>query len=259
MNEKGKRLQRQKQEDATFNRMLICLGVIVGLEVLALLLKRLYINFDYTSVGVAVAQGLNTFFGVFRFLGVVLAAAGCVWVVRASRQKKKLTCPLICTCAALWLWVASVLCYGLNVMGVSLLCALPAVLAVLCAIYFLYQREFFVNGVLGAIGIAVLWVARQIYMSHPRMTYCGAAAVCVIMAVTAFAAFRLSKQGGKVGKVQIISAGASYLPVYLTCAVVALTVVVAVLLNAAVVGYYAIAVLAAWIFCLAVYYTVKLM
>ena len=96
-------------------------------------------------------------------------------------------------------------------------------------------------------------------MNHPRMTYCGVAALWVIMVAVAAVVFCLSKRGGKLGKLQVLTAGASCLPVYLTCAVVVLAAVVAVLLNVAFVGYYAIGVLVAWLFCLAVYYTVKLM
>ena len=259
MNEKGKRLQRQKQEDAAFNKMLVCLGGILVLELLSLLVKRFYLNYTTTELGMGFALGLNSFFGVFRFAGVLLVAAGFLWMWLTHKKGKKVTLPLVCTCLVLWLWVASVLCYGLNTLGVDLLCALPVALAVLCGIFFLYQREFFFNAVLGAVGIAALWVARQIYMNHPRMTYCGVALVCVVMAVAAFAAFRLSKRGGKLGKLQVVSAGASYLPMYLTCVVVVLAVVVALLLNVSLVGYYAIAALVAWLFCLAVYYTVKLM
>ena len=259
MNEKGKRLQQQKQEDAAFNKMLMGLGGLLVLEVLALLVRRYFINFTSSDSGLKFALGLNSFFGVFRFVGIAVAAACCVWLVLTVKKGGKVALPLICTAFVLWLWVAALLCHGLNSVGTDLLCALPVALMILCAIYFLYQREFFLNGVLGGLGIVALWIARQIYMNHPRMTYCGVAALCVIMALAAAAVFVLNKRGGKLGKVQILSAGASPLPVYLTCIVVVLTVLVAVLLNATVVGYYAIGVLVAWLFCLAVYYTVKLM
>ena len=259
MNETGKRLQRQKQEDATFNKMLLWLAGIVCLELLTLLLKRVYFNFSLTDFGIGLASVISAFFGVFRFAGAVLFLAGCVWTILSLRKGKKLALPLACTGAVLWLWAAAVLCYGMNVTGMSVLTALPVALAVLCAIFFLYQHEFFFSACLGAVGIAAIWVFHKIYMNHPRLTYGGAAAVCVLMAVAALAVRFMSGKNGKVYKVQVFSPKGSYLPLYLTCAVVALAVILAVLLNAATIGYYALFVLVGWLFCLAVYYTVKLM
>lgn len=165
---------------------------------------------------------------------------------------------VIVTCAVLWLWIASVLCYGLNELGMTLLCALPVAVAVLSAIFFLYQREFFWNGILVAVGITALWVYRQIYMNHPRLTYVGFALVWVFLVLAAVAAFRLSRKDGKVGAVRVLPAGTSYLSIYLTCAVVAVALLAALLIGVTS-AIYIIFVLAGWLFCLAVYYTVKLM
>ena len=162
MSEQGKRLQKRKEEDAAFNKMLLWLAGAVLLEGLALLLRRFYIDYAYTDFGVAFAQGLDNFFGVFRFLGAALFLAGCVWTFLWIKGGRKKLLPVIVTCAVLWLWIASVLCYGLNELGMTLLCALPVAVAVLSAIFFLYQREFFWNGILVAVGITALWVYRQI-------------------------------------------------------------------------------------------------
>lgn len=266
MSEQGKRLQKRKEEDAAFNKMLLWLAGSVVLEGLTLLLRRFYIDFSYTDLGLALAEGLDAFFGVFRFLGAVLFIAGCVWTFLWARNGKKKLLPVVLTCVVLWLWVASVLCYGLNQLGMTLLCALPVAVAVLSAIFFLYQREFFYNGILLAVGVAALWVYRQIYMNHPRMSICGFAAVWVFLILVAVAAFRLSRKDGKVGSLRVLPAGASYLSIYLTCAVVAAALLAAVLVSAVVspfasitAAFYLMFVLIAWLFCLAVYYTVKLM
>lgn len=258
MSEQGKRLQRRKQEDAAFNKMLIWLAGSVVLEGLTLLLRRFYINYAYTDFGVGLAMGLNGFFGVFRFLGLALVIAGAVWLLLSLRGGKKIVLPSVCTGVVLWLWIASVLCYGTNEMGMGMLCVLPAAVAVLAAVFFLYQREFFYNAILVGVGITALWVYRQIFMNHPRMTYCGFAAVWALMVLAAAAAFLLSKREGKLGFLRVLPAGASYMSIYLTCAVVALTLLVALLVGVAA-AYYAIFVLIGWLFCLAVYYTVKLM
>lgn len=258
MSEQGKRLQRQKQEDAAFNKMLIWLAGSVVVEGLTLLLRKLYINYSYTDLGVGIALGLSKFFSVFRFLGAVLFVAGCVWTYLTVKKQGKKALPLAVTGVVLWLWIASVLCFQLGEMGMGMLCVLPAVVAVLAAVFFLYQREFFCNAILGGIGITALWVYRQIFMSHPRMSYCGFAVVAVLMLAAALAAFRLSKREGKLGSFRVFSAGASYLPTYLTCAVVVLALVAALILGVSA-AYYIMFVLIGWLFCLAVYYTVKLM
>lgn len=259
MNENGKRLQRQKQEDAAYHNLLLWLAGMVCLELVALLVKRVYINFRATDFGIALAVGLNSFFQVFRFAGAALFVAGCIWVVRSVRRGTKWTRPLVCTGAVLWVWLISLLGYGLNATGVNFLCAVPVAVAVACAIYFLYQREFFFCVCLGAVGMAAIWVAHNIYVNHPRMTWCGIVAVCVIMAAAAVLTHKVAGKDGMLGKVRLVPGKAIYAPVYLTCAVVALAVVLAMLLNVATVGYYALFVLAGWLFCLAVYYTVKLM
>ena len=245
MSEQGKRLQKRKEEDAAFNKMLLWLAGAVLLEGLTLLLRRFYIDYAY-------------FFGVFRFLGAALFLAGCVWTFLWIKGGRKKLLPVIVTCAVLWLWIASVLCYGLNELGMTLLCALPVAVAVLSAIFFLYQREFFWNGILVAVGITALWVYRQIYMNHPRLTYVGFALVWVFLVLAAVAAFRLSRKDGKVGAVRVLPAGTSYLSIYLTCAVVAVALLAALLIGVTS-AIYIIFVLAGWLFCLAVYYTVKLM
>lgn len=258
MSDQGKRLQRKKQEDAAFHKLLLWLAGALVVEGLSLLIRRLYVYHSYTDLGFAIAGGMMAFFHVFSFLGLALTIAGVVWVCLTAKKKGGLIVPLAVTGAALWLWAASVLCYYWNPTGVSVLCVLPAVAAGLAMIFFLYQREFFAEAALSAVGIFALWVYRQIYMMHPRMTYCGFAAVWIFVALCAGGAYALSKREGKVGKVRLLAAGASYLTIYLTCGVVAVALAAALILGIAS-TYYVIIALVAWLFCLAVYHTVKLM
>ena len=259
MNENGKRLQRRKQEDAAYHNLLCWLVGLACLEMVTLLIKRAYVGFPISDFSIALTMALHSFFGVFRFAGAALFAAGCAWVVLSFRRGKKLRLPLVCTGAVMWIWLIALLSFGFNVIGMKLLCAIPVAVAVLAAIYFIYQREFFFCVCLGTVGLAAIWVARSIYLGHPRLTWCGIAAVCVVMAVAAVLTRRVASGDGKLGKVRVLPGKAAYGPVYLTCAVVALSVVLAVLLNVTGIGYYALFVLAGWLFCLAVYYTVKLM
>ena len=259
MSEQGKRLQKRKEEDAAFNKMLLWLAGSVVLEGLTLLLRRFYIDFSYTDLGLALAEGLDAFFGVFRFLGVVLFIAGCVWTFLWARSGKKKLLPVVLTCVVLWLWVASVLCYGLNQLGMTLLCALPVAVAVLSAIFFLYQREFFVSAVfcaLGLLGIKLLPRVRG--ASLVGYAYAVALAVLLVAAVVLFR--MMQKSQGKLtvkgAPVQVFPKGANYALLYVTCALVAVVAIAAVMMGALTLLY---GVLVAWLLILAVYYTVRLM
>ena len=80
----------------------------------------------------------------------------------------------------------------------------------------------------------------------------------VVMALAAFIAFKVGKKNGKLGSLRVMPVEAGYLPVYLTCAAVAVALVAALILGVSA-AYYVLAALAGWLFFLAVYYTVKLM
>ena len=258
MRQQDKRQQRRRQEDAAFNRMLLWLAGAAVLEGLALLLRRLYLNFEWTDAGLGIAGAISNFFGVFRFAGALLFVAGCVWMYLNLKKRASLLIPAVLTGVVLWLWVAAVFTYGQNEWGFTVLCILPAVVAVLAAIYYLYQREFFYNSVLCACGITALYVYRKIYLMHPRMTWCGFAAVWLGLAAAALIARQLQSREGKAMGIRVFPANAGYAPIYLTCVVVALILLAAILLGNPV-AYYAIFAVVGWLFCLAVYYTVKLM
>jgi len=264
VSEQDKRVQRRKQEDAAFNKMLLWLAGCVALEALTLLLRQVYIYHSTSKFGIGLAYALSSFFLVFRFAGAAVSVGCAVWLglwFKNGRRGKALAAPAACTGAALWLWAVSVLCANMDFAysaGMGMLCMLPVVVGVLAAIFFLYQREFFFNAVLGAVGISALWVFRHIYSNHPRMTWCGFAVVWVGLALAAWAAFQLNRKGGLAFGVRVLPAKTNYLLVYLTCAVCALALIAALIAGVAA-AYYIMFAVIGWLFCLAVYYTVKLM
>lgn len=264
MSEQEKRVQRRKQEDTAFNRMLLWLAGCVVLEGLTLLLRQVYIYHSNTALGIGVAYVLGSFFVVFRYAGAAVSAACAVWLflwVKNGKRGKKLVLPGVCTGAAVWLWAVSVLCANIDFAysaGIGMLCILPAVVGALAAIFFLYQREFFYNAVLGSLSIAALWVFRHIYMNHPRMTWCGFAAVWLLLALAAWGAYYLSRHDGKVWEIRVLPTRSNYLLIYLTCAVCAVALIAAMAVGAAA-AYYVMFAVIGWLFCLAVFYTVKLM
>ena len=255
MLEKGKREQRHEQEDAAFNRMLLWLLGAVVVELFVLLVKQVYVNF---IVGYTVVHVLWNFFRIFTFLGAVLTVAGIVWTVLNYRKGKPAVVPCICTAAVAGLWVLSGLGYFLYDIGMNIMLILPAVAAVLIVVYFLYQRVFFLNTLITAGGLLVLWLHRQYYMDHPTMMRVLFAVGLVLLAAGLALSFLLHRGGGKLGGLRVMPAGTNYLMTWITCGVTALALVLALALGTAV-GFYLLFVLVAWEFVQAVFYTVRLM
>lgn len=258
MMEKGKRQQRQSAEDATFNKMLIWLAGAIVSEVLILLVKRFYIEFTLTDASIAIASGLSAFFKVFQFVGLVLAVLGVAWTVLTLKQRKKARLQVACTAVVLVLWIIAIFAYHLYDTGVRILMVLPAVAAVLIVIYFLYQKAFFINAILTGGGMAALWLYRQYYMNHPTAVTVCFVGGWVVLALVAALTVRLRRNDGQLGSVRLLPEKSSYIMVYVTCGVTAAAMLAGLLLGSGV-AFYATLVLVGWLFCQAVYYTVKLM
>ena len=82
---------RRRQEDATFNKLLVWFVGAVVFEMLVLFLKRFYINYDQMSIsGVQFAIAIGKVLGVLRFAGLAVMVAGAAWL--AARKKKERSC-----------------------------------------------------------------------------------------------------------------------------------------------------------------------
>lgn len=255
MMEKGKREQRQKNEDAVFNRMLLWLAGAIVAELVIVLLKRMYVDL---WLGVDVAVVLLGFFRVFRVAGLVLTVAAAAWLVVSARGGKPMLKPGIAIIVLASLWIIAVLALALFAAGFRILMVFPAIAGVLILIWFLYQRTFFVTSVLTGGGLAALWLYRQYYVNHPTVITACFIGGFVLLIAAALLAKKLGGSGGKLGNVQILSENAVYSIIYLTCVVTAAVMLLTMLLGAAA-AFYLLFVLLAWLFVQAVYFTVKLM
>ena len=250
---------RRRQEDATFNKLLVWFVGAVVFEMLVLFLKRFYINYDQMSIsGVQFAIAIGKVLGVLRFAGLAVMVAGAAWLAARKKKEKSIVLPGICAAAGLALALTAFLGYHYQEFGVNLLGVVAPAVAVLAVIFFLYQREFFYSAILSGMGIVALWVYRKAYLNHPRMIYLGFALVGIAMIVAVILAWKLSRSSGKLGKIKVLDAGASCLTAYLSAGLTVLALAAALTLGATV-AYYAIFLLVAWVFCMVVYYTVRLM
>ena len=257
MADQAKRQQRRNEEDAVFNRMLLWLVGAVLAEALVLVVKRLYVDFKATELGISIAAGLMNFFHVFTFVGLALTVLGVIWCLSVRKKQKGLRLAVGCTVALGFLWVVALLCWRLYDTGVKLLVALPIAAAVLILIWFLYQKAFFCSAVITACGLAL----RGVFRPHGGSRSVGFTVVFVVgwllLIAAAVAVWKVWKNGGHLGRLSIQGTFA-YVSLWITCAVVAAALLLAFLLGAAV-TYYLLYVLIGWLFCLAVFFTVKML
>ncbi len=255
MFDKGKRAQRQSEDDKVFNRMLLWLAGAVVAELLLLFLQKVYVEMIFDGV---VAQALSNIFRVFSVAGIVIVIACAVWAVMNQRSGKSVTLPIIIAAVAACLWVVSLLSYFLYAEGVRLLMLFPAAAAVLIIIFFLYQRPFFLNALLTGGGLLALWLHRQYYMTHPRfITACIIGGV-VLLVLAAVLAFQLRKTDGKLFGIRVMPVDSNYMMTWITCVVVAAAMVAALIMGTTA-AYYLLFVLVGWLFAQAVFFTVKMM
>ena len=125
-------------------------------------------------------------------------------------------------------------------------------------IYFLYQRAFFVNAILTGGGMTALLIYRRSFMNHPTVVTLCFVLGLVILAVVALLAWKLRANNGKLGKIRVMPEASNYAVCWLTCAIVAVAMILGLLLGVTV-AYYLVFVLVGWLFCQAVFFTVKLM
>lgn len=250
---------RRKQEEAALNRLLMWFAIAIGYEALVLLIKRFYVNFRATEFETNLVLGLMGLFSVYQWFGMVVVGASAGWLVWSKKAGRPMAKPVIVTASLFALWVTVFVTYRFSSSGgMDLLSAVAPTGAVLAMVYYLYQREFFCNAVITGCGILCLWLYRRYFQYHPNVIRAGYVLAWVLLAAAVVVYWKLSQSEGKWKKYRVFPADISYLPAYATCGLTAV-VLAAALFAGATVAFYAIFVLVIWLFCLAVYYTVRLM
>lgn len=253
---KEERTAKKQREDQALNRVLWWFGGTVILEFFLLLLNRFYINFD--ANGIALAQGLARFLRVLVWTALALTVAfGCWWWAR--RRKGGATfVPGALTLASAAVFVCALVSSLWRTVGVQFLYLSVPASAVLALIYYLYQREFFLVSLQGAIALFAMWSYRKLILIRIEMTYV-VLAVCAVGVIALLAVtWILQRRDGKLGKWQILGKKANYAMLYAAAGVAACALLAALLLGAAA-AYWALFLVVAWLFGAAVYYTVRLM
>ncbi len=244
--DKREKTARQREEDAALEKILYWIG---GSALLVVLLR--------------VIRGHSAFLPLVGAAGLVLSAAGFYLARRAKPAGKDTVLPNALGVFFLGVAVCTLGIWCLGGVPGSFQLALYAVigLGVLAVIYYLYQHDFAAVAFVSALGLLGLWLIFR--EGNGVRLYLVVAGLLLLVAAAAVFTRLLQRRGGvltlKGRRVEILPKGGSYHLIYITCALVAVTLAAALLLggvpNAMI--YYAAPV--AWFLIMAVHYTVKLM
>ena len=253
--DKKQREARRRQEDLALNRALLWVGGAIVLEVLLLLVNRYYINFRVTEVDAA--SFLSVALRVLRIAGAAAAVICLVWSVIQFRKGGKAALPTVLTLASAALAICSHVAVSFQQSGMRMLFLLVPAWAGLALVYYLYHRDFFLAAAAVGMSILGLWFIR--YGAGANLE---AALTLAAIALVGAAVLWLKKHNGLLHRadgsaVRVLSKNTSYPVILLSCLASLAAVAVGMIAPSA--AYYLIFVMAAWLFALLVYYTVKLM
>lgn len=239
-----------KRDDPMNGAMKFFLAGCVA-ELYLLVIRRFYI---YGTLEQVVAW--DSYLKYFALAGLAVAVLGLVLSIlwKAAKYKREIGWYAL----GLGAFVAAVsFVVRINPSVLSLLYAAVPVVILTGILWVLYDRECAITLTILSVSLLVLWACRRAVSSLYLGTYAKIAAVVfILLLVGAAAAVRkASRSGGKLGKYQLLPISADTAHIYVACALSA--VAVATVLVSTLIAYYAMWALAAVLFALAVYYTVK--
>lgn len=252
---------REQMEDRAFNRMLLWLAATVVAEVVMLLVNRFYVHARVEELGMV--PTLRTVLGVAPVVGIILFVLFLVWGFRLRRNEAVVQegmLQIVLAAVFLAVGLGSLVMRNYGAAGAPMVLGVIPALGVLMLVFYLYQKEFFISAIAGALGILGMWLFR---VSASGATYYGYLVVALVLILLGLVLMLSLKKkdgvltlGGR--EFNLLQPGASYPAYYLTAVISAVILLAPLVLGSAVV-YYAIWVMAAWLFILAVYFTSKLM
>jgi len=231
-----------KRDEPMNNTMKFFLAGCVA-ELYLLIISRFYINADSDLKRIA---WYDSYLWILVGVGAAIALVGLICAYAFRKNKKKLWLGIALAAAGVFAAGTAGL-VRWNMSTLTLLIVVVPVVMILDVLWNLYDRECSVAlSVLGA-SVIVVWVCRRMAAT---VLYVKAAAVVYIVLLVALL---LLVKTGKLKK--LLPHEADPLPVYVGCGLSAVAVAAALVSSA--IAYYAMWGLAAVIFALAVYYTVK--
>jgi hypothetical protein len=253
--DKKQREERRRQEDIALQRGLLWVAGAMVLEALLVLVNRFYINFTLTDAGVNAYLALGKWLPVLRNVTLIGAALALVWTVLQLKKGGKFGWPLIGAIALGAVAVCAHVAVKYQGPGMNMLFWLVAAWALLAMMFYIYQREFFLGAAACGMSVLGLWFAR--YGAAGRLE---SGLLTAGIAAVGLAALWLKKNGGVIPAptpIQFLPKEGGHGVLLATC--LASLAAMAAGLAVESLAYYLIFAMAAWLFALFVYYTVKLM
>lgn len=258
MKTREEREQLRRKKDEAINHLFIWFVGAIVLEIVAMFVKNHFFNYSITESDLALASRLLSVFQVFQWVGLGILIAAAVWGALWKKQGKNLLAPMLVLAIDAGLWIITILAYRGGTVGEALLSVFAPAVGILAVLWYLYPRDFLCHAVLTGCGFTALWMYRKIYLNHPRATYCGFALVFLLLVLGAVLYVVMAKNGGVWKGRRIFHQYANYPLGYITCGLTAAVMALTLALGTTA-AFYCLFVLLAWLFCMAVYYTVKLM
>lgn len=251
-----KQVDREKQENHVLNRVYYVFLLGLAAECYLFLVYR---GYAWGSVGSMLVW--HKVLTVLIWLGLAALVIGAVaaFVKREDRKIRKLM-TWVAGVGAFFLlssWVVTR--FFTNGVGVTAMCILVPIVAVLALVYLLYQHECALCSVMLSGAMFSVWLrgasAGSSSWNVPVMA--GCVVVAVLLAAVLFLTGKARKEGGKLFGVRVFSVECDYRIVYAVLAVAAAAVVLAAFLPA--ITYYLMWGLGVLLFAELVFYTTKLM
>lgn len=258
-NMKQVKAAKAKAEEEALNRILYWVAGGSVLEFLLLLLNRYWCHYGPKTLQLRLM--LDKVIPVAGVLALVAAAGGAWLWVRAVREKKSVTLPILLCLMMLGIGGGCLAAKFFGEPGILLMCFLVLAVAVLAILYYLYQREFFLLSCQGAVVLIGLWICNR-GLGGGKAVFCYLYVIGAVLVLLALAVLCRKLQAGNgvlewgERKRRLLPKEVNYAFLYGGAAVSA-AVLVCALLSLPIMVLCAVEV--AWLFVMAVYYTVKLM
>lgn len=248
-----KQALRKQQERAAMGNIFNIFLTGLAAECVLLLVYRFYVGGSIESLLL-----WDNILRVMVWLGLAAFAAGAGVAFLKKTDKKLRKIGILSGATGLFLSVSSWIAVTFFESGVIGLCVAVPVATVLGLVYFLYQRECFVNTTLLASALFTIWVCGK-GMSGYWSTLVTVCAVIVLaaLAALALATRKIQQNGGMFRALRVFSTDCNYNMIYIVCAVCAVVILAAMLLPS--LSFYLTWALVIALFAELAYYTTKLM
>lgn len=248
-----KRAQRKQQERAALGNIFNVFLAGLSAECVLFLIYRCYVSGSIDSL-----LAWDSILRVVMWVGLVAFAVGIVAAIAKKREAKIRKIGLIAGFTGLFLSFVSFVSTRFFEVGVTGLCIAVPVVTVLGLVYFLYQRECFLNTTLLAGALFTNWICSK-GMGGSWTTLITGCAIAVVVALAVLMALLavVKKNGGKFREIEIFAADCDYRVIFAVCLVCIAAILLAVFVPT--VSFYLTWVLVIALFAELALYTTKMM